>query len=81
MITFKQLKEVLLQGEIEILHDAYIDDSNNSQFEHNSAELVTKFQKAETLLDLIHIYEGMGYETYDANECIINTMMQLATFY
>ena len=73
MITFEKLKGVLCQGEIEILHDNEVPDSIIGEMEY-------KFEKANTLLDLIHIYEGMGYETYDANECIINTMMQLATF-
>jgi hypothetical protein len=80
MITFEQLKAVLLQGEMEILEDEYIDELNRQQFEFNSDMLYRQFQGAKTLLDLIHIYEGRGFETYEANECIINTMMQLATF-
>ena len=73
MITFKQLKGVLCQGEVEILYDNEVSDSVISEVED-------KFERAESLLDLIHIYEEMGYETFDANETIINTMMQLATF-
>ena len=73
MITFEKLKGVLCQGEVEILCDNEVSDSVIGEMED-------KFEKAQTLLDLIHIYEGMGYETYDANETIINTMMQLATF-
>ena len=73
MITFEKLKGVLCQGEVEILYDNEVSDSVIGEMED-------KFEKAQTLLDLIHIYEGMGYETYDANEIIINTMMQLATF-
>jgi hypothetical protein len=73
MITFEQLKAVLLQGEFEIAQDLECG-------EDILAELYSDFANAKTLLDLIHIYEGKGYETYEANECIINTMMQLATF-
>jgi hypothetical protein len=80
MITFEQLKEVLLKGEIEILQDDYIDELNREQFEFHSDKLFRQFHDAKTLLDLIHIYEGRGFETYEANECIINTMMQLASF-
>jgi hypothetical protein len=79
MITFEQLKDVLLQGEMEILQDAYIDELNRQQFEFNAGKLVTQFQNAKTLLDLVNIYEDMGYETHDAHELIVNTMMQLAT--
>ena len=76
MITFEQLKDVLLQGEMEILQDAYIDELNRQQFEFNADRLITQFQDAKTLLDLVHIYEGKsGIETYDAFECIINTLM------
>jgi hypothetical protein len=80
MIKFNQLKEVLLQGEMEILEDEYIDELNRQQFEFNSGMLYRQFQGVKTLLDLVHIYEDKGYETYDANEKIINTIMQLATF-
>jgi hypothetical protein len=73
MITFEQLKAVLLQGEFEIAQD-------NEYGEDILAELYSDFANAKTLLDLIHIYENRGFETYEANECIINTMMQLATF-
>jgi len=78
MITFDQLKAVLLQGEMEIQSDNPL--LSDKEWDNFSSGLVTKFEKAKTLLDLIHIYEEMGYETYDANETIINTMMQLATF-
>lgn len=73
MITFEQLKAVLLQGELEIAQD-------NECGEDILAELYSDFANAKTLLDLIQIYENRGFETYEANECIINTMMQLATF-
>ena len=73
MITFEQLKAVLLQGEIEIAQDMECG-------EDILAELYSDFTNARTLLDLINIYENRGFETYEANECIINTMMQLATF-
>jgi hypothetical protein len=73
MITFEQLKAVLLQGEFEIAQDMECG-------EDILADLYSDFTNAKTLLDLINIYEGKGYETYEANECIINTMMQLATF-
>jgi hypothetical protein len=72
MITFKQLKEVLVQGEVEIHYDNEVPDSVIGEME-------SKFERANTLLDLIHIYEDMGYETYDANEKIINTLMATAT--
>ena len=80
MIKFNQLKEVLLQGEMEILEDEYIDELNRQQFDFLSDMLYRQFQGAKTLLDLVHIYEDKGYETYDANEKIINTIMQLSTF-
>jgi hypothetical protein len=73
MITFEQLKAVLLQGEFEIAQDMECGVDI-------LVGLCSDFANAKTLLDLIHIYEGQGYETYVANECIINTMMQLATF-
>jgi hypothetical protein len=80
MITFEQMKDVLLQGEMEILQDEYIDELNRQQFEFNADRLVMKFQDAKTLLDLVHIYEGRsGVETYDAFECIISTLMATAT--
>jgi hypothetical protein len=80
MITFEQLKDVLLQGEMEILQDDYIDELNRQQFEFNADKLITQFQDAKTLLDLVHIYEGKsGVETYDAFECIVNTLMVTAT--
>jgi hypothetical protein len=65
--------DLLCQGEVEILYDSEVPDSVIGEMEY-------KFEKAQTLLDLIHIYEGMGYETHDAHEVIVNTMMQLATF-
>jgi len=80
MITFEQLKDVLLQGEMEILQDDYIDELNRQQFEFNADRLITQFQDAKTLLDLVHIYENRsGMETYDAFECIVNTLMVTAT--
>jgi hypothetical protein len=81
MITFEQLKDVLLQGEMEILQDEYIDELNRQQFEFNADRLIMKFQDAKTLLDLVHIYEGRfnGWETYDAFAYITNTLMATAT--
>jgi hypothetical protein len=78
MITFNQLKAVLLQGEFEIQSDNPLLSAD--EFVQHMAELDNKFGNASTLLDLIHIYEDKGFETYEANECIINTIMQLATF-
>jgi hypothetical protein len=77
MITFDELKNVLLQGEIEV-------ESDNSLFVGEEyAELITglhvEFNDAKTLLDLIRIYEDRGFDTYEANEIIINTLLQLAT--
>jgi hypothetical protein len=78
MITFDELKNVLLQGEIEV-------ESDNLLFVGEEyAELITglhvEFNDAKTLLDLIRIYENRGFDTYEANEIIINTLLQLATF-
>jgi hypothetical protein len=78
MITFDELKNVLLQGEIEV-------ESDNPLFVGEEyAELITglhvEFNDAKTLLDLIRIYEDRGFDTYEANEIIINTLLQLATF-
>jgi hypothetical protein len=78
MITFDELKNVLLQGEIEV-------ESDNPLFVGEEyAELITglhvEFNDAKTLLDLIRIYENRGFDTYEANEIIINTLLQLATF-
>jgi hypothetical protein len=78
MITFDELKNVLLQGEIEV-------ESDNPLFVGEEyAELITglhvEFNDAKTLLDLIRIYEDRGFNTYEANEIIINTLLQLATF-
>jgi len=77
MITFDELKNVLLQGEIEV-------ESDNPLFVGEEyAELITglhiEFNDAKTLLDLIRIYEDRGFDTYEANEIIINTLLQLAT--
>jgi hypothetical protein len=77
MITFEQLKDVLLQGEIEIQSDNPL--LSDKGFTDYVNDLEAEFYKAETLLDLIHIYENRGFETYEANECIINTLMITAT--
>lgn len=77
MITFEQLKDVLLQGEIEIQSDNEL--LSGEEFTDTVNDLEAKFKKAKTLLDLIHIYEDMGYETYDAFEYITNTLMATAT--
>ena len=78
MITFEQLKEVLLQGDIEIQSDnPLLSDEEFTEWVNN---LETEFHKAKTLLDIVHIYEGRsGFETYDAFEHIINTLMYTAT--
>ena len=77
MITFDELKNILLQGEIEV-------ESDNPLFVGEEyAELITglqvEFNDAKTLSDLISIYEDRGFDTYEANEIIINTLLQLAT--
>jgi hypothetical protein len=77
MITFDELKNVLLQGEIEV-------ESDNPLFVGEEySELITglqvEFNDAKTLSDLISIYEDRGFDTYEANEIIINTLLQLAT--
>ena len=78
MITFEQLKEVLLQGDIEIQSDNPL--LSDEEFTEWANSLETEFHKAKTLLDIVHIYEGRsGFETYDAFEHIINTLMYTAT--
>ena len=78
MITFEQLKDVLLQGDIEIHSDNPL--LSDEEFTEWANDLEAKFYKAKTLLDLVHIYEGKsGVETYDAFECIVNTLMVTAT--
>jgi hypothetical protein len=77
MITFEQLKDVLLQGDIEIHSDNPL--LSDEEFTEWANDLEAKFYKAKTLLDLVNIYEDMGYETHTAHEVIVNTMMQLAT--
>jgi hypothetical protein len=78
MITFKELKDVLFQGETEIQSDNPL--LSDEEYDDLIQKLDDKFEKAKTILDIIHIYEDIGYETYEANESIISTMMQLATF-
>jgi len=78
MITFEQLKDVLLQGDIEIQSDNPL--LSAEEFVEEANNLEAEFHKAKTLLDLVHIYESRsGFETYDAFECIINTLMVTAT--
>ena len=78
MITFEQLKEVLLQGDIEIQSDNPL--LSDEEFTEWANDLETKFHKAKTLLDIVHIYVGRsGFETYDSFEHIINTLMYTAT--
>lgn len=79
MITFEQLKEVLLQGDIEIQSDnPLLSDEEFTEWANN---LEMEFHKAKTLLDIVHIYEGRfnGWETYDAFAHITNTLMATAT--
>ena len=78
MITFEQLKEVLLQGDIEIQSDNPL--LSDEEFTEWANSLETEFHKAKTLLDIVHIYEGRsGFETYDAFAHITNTLMYTAT--
>lgn len=77
MITFEQLKDVLLQGEIEIQSDNPL--LSAEEFVEWANELETEFYKAKTLLDLINVYEDRGFETYDAFAYITNTLMATAT--
>lgn len=79
MITFEQLKDVLLQGDIEIHSDNPL--LSDEEFTEWANDLEAKFYKAKTLLDLVHIYEGRfnGWETYDAFKHIIDTLMATAT--
>ena len=79
MITFEQLKEVLLQSDIEIYSDSPL--LSDEEFTEWANDLETKFHKAKTLLDIVHIYEGRfnGWETYDAFAHITNILMYSAT--
>lgn len=79
MITFEQLKDVLLQGDIEIHSDNPL--LSDEEFTEWANDLEAKFYKAKTLLDLVHIYEGRfnGWETYDAFKHIVDTLMYTAT--
>jgi len=76
MITFDQLKDVLLQGETEILSDVIED---NKEYSDAVSQLTTEFDEAKYLHDIIVIFEDRGYETYEVNEKIIETLMQVAT--
>lgn len=76
MITFEQLKNALLQDAVIELQNEYIDELNRQQFEFNLDQLLISFLDAKTLLDLVRIYENRsGYETYNAFEHIVNTLM------
>jgi hypothetical protein len=78
MITFEQLKDVLLQGDIEIQSDNPL--LSDEEFNEWANSLEAEIYGAKTLLDLVHIYESRsGFETYDAFEHIINTLMATAT--
>jgi hypothetical protein len=78
MITFEQLKEVLIQSEVEIQSD------NESLSGEEYAEIMTWFSTdindAKTLLDIVRVYENKsGFETFDAFAYVINTLMATAT--
>ena len=77
MITFEQLKAVLIQSEVEIQSDNEL--LSGEEYANVMTNFFTDVNDAKTLLDLIHIYEDRGFETYEANECIINTLMATAT--
>ncbi len=39
-----------------------------------------RFNNAKSLLDIVHIYESFGYETHDAHESILESVMNNMSF-
>jgi hypothetical protein len=76
MISFNELKEVILQGEVEILQDNYWDKA----LEERLDSLYLDFQNIESVDDLVGYYNGRGFGISEGYDLIIGTMMQLAAF-
>lgn len=78
MITFEQLKEVLIQSEVEI--QSFNDSLSGEEYAETITEFSTDVNDAKTLLDIVRVYENKsGFETYDAFAYIVNTLMATAT--
>jgi hypothetical protein len=76
MISFNELKEVILQGEVEILQDNYW----NKALEERLDSLYLDFQDIESVDDLVRYYNERGFDISEGYDLIIGTMMQLAAF-
>jgi hypothetical protein len=78
MITFEQLKEVLIQSEVEI--QSFNDSLSGEEYAKTITEFSTDINDAKTLLDIVRVYENKsGFETYDAFAYVVNTLMATAT--
>ena len=77
MITFEQLKEVLIQSEVEI--QSFNESLSGEEYANVMTNFFTDVNDAKTLHDLIRVYEDRGFETYDAFAYITNTLMYSAT--
>ena len=77
MITFEQLKEVLIQSEVEI--QSFNESLSGEEYANVMTNFFTDVNDAKTLHDLIRVYEDRGFETYDAYAYITNTLMATAT--
>ena len=78
MITFEQLKEVLIQSEVEI--QSFNDSLSGEEYAETITEFSTDINDAKTLLDIVRVYENKsGFETYDAFAYVVNTLMATAT--
>jgi hypothetical protein len=74
MVTFNQLKNMLKRDFTEIL--VFDDDMDETIIETTER----KFDNARSLLDIVHIYESFGYETHDAHDSILNSVMNNMSF-
>ena len=77
MITFEQLKEVLIQSEVEI--QSFNESLSGEEYANVMTNFFTDVNDAKILHDLIRVYEDRGFETYDAYAYITNTLMATAT--
>ena len=77
MITFEQLKAVLIQSEVEIQSDNEL--LSGEEYANIMTYFSTDINDAKTLLDIVRVYEDRGFETYDAFEYVTNTLMATAT--
>jgi hypothetical protein len=73
MVTFNQLKNMLKHDFIEML---VFDNITDTVVEHTEI----RFDNARSLLDIVHIYESFGYETHDAHDSILNSVMNNMSF-